>query len=141
MTNNWLFWSLLSALFAGATAILAKVGVAGVESNLATAVRTTVVCVLAWFIALMLNPISAVGAMSRRTWVFLALSGVATALSWVCYFRALQLGPASKVAPIDKLSVVFVLVFAALFLGETLDWRTALGGGLIFAGAIVLALK
>jgi len=141
MTNNWLFWSLLSAVFAGATAVLAKIGVAGVDSNLATAVRTTVVCVLAWLIALMLNPASAVGAISRRTWLFLALSGVATALSWVCYFRALQLGPASKVAPVDKLSVVFVLVFAALFLGETLDWKTALGGALIFAGAVVLALK
>jgi len=141
MTNSWLFWSLLSALFAGATAILAKAGVAGVDSNLATAVRTTVVCVLAWLIALVLNPISAVGGISRRTWAFLALSGVATALSWVCYFRALQLGPASKVAPVDKLSVVFVLVFAALFLGEALTWKTALGGGLIFAGAIVLALK
>jgi len=141
MANNWLFWSLLSAGFAGATAVLAKVGVAGVESNLATAVRTTVVCLLAWLIALALNPISAVGEISRRTWVFLALSGVATALSWVCYFRALQLGPASRVAPVDKLSVVFVLVFAALFLGETMDWKTVLGGGLIVAGAIVLALK
>ena len=143
MTNNWLFWSLLSALFAGATAILAKVGVAGIDSNLATAVRTSVVCALAWLIAFVLNanPVGAVGAISRRTWLFLALSGAATALSWVCYFRALQLGPASKVAPVDKLSVVFVLVFAALFLGETLDWKTALGGGLIFAGAIVLALK
>jgi transporter family protein len=81
------------------------------------------------------------GELSRRTWLFLALSGVATGLSWVCYFRALQLGEASKVAPIDKLSVVFVLVFAALFLGESLTWRTGLGGGLIVAGAVVLALK
>ena len=138
---NWLTWSLLSALFAGATAILAKVGVAGVDSNLATAVRTTVVLVFAWGVALATSPLSAVGALTSRTWLFLTLSGLATGLSWLCYFRALQLGEASKVAPIDKLSVVFVLVFAALFLGEQLSLKTILGGALITAGAVVLALK
>ncbi len=138
---NWLFWSLLSAVFAGATAILAKVGVSGVDSNLATAVRTTVVLVFAWGVALATNPAAAVFALSRRTWLFLTLSGLATGLSWLCYFRALQLGQASQVAPIDKLSVVFVLAFAALFLGETLTLKTALGGALITAGAIVLAWK
>lgn len=141
MTNSWIFWSLASAAFAGATAILAKIGVSGVDSNLATAVRTTVVCVFAWAVSLALNPISAAGMISRRAWIFLALSGIATGLSWLCYFRALQLGPASRVASIDKLSVVFVFVFAALFLGETLDWKAGLGGGLIVAGAIVLALR
>lgn len=141
MTNSWIFWSLGAALFAGVTAILAKVGVAGIDSNLATAVRTTVVCVFAWAVSLMINPISAVGTISRRAWLFLALSGIATGLSWLCYFRALQLGQASQVAPVDKLSVVFAIVFAALFLGETLDWKSLLGGGLIVAGAIVLAVK
>jgi len=138
---NWLTWSLLSALFAGLTAILAKIGIAGIDSNLATAVRTTVVLLFAWGVALATGPASAVFSLSRRTWLFLTLSGLATGLSWLCYFRALQLGEASKVAPIDKLSVVFVLVFAALFLGETLTLKTVLGGTLIAAGAVVLALK
>ena len=138
---NWLGWALLSALFAALTAILAKIGVKGVDSNLATAVRTTVVLVFAWGVALATGPVSALTTMGRRTWVFLALSGVATGLSWLCYFRALQLGDASRVAPIDKLSVVGVLVFAAMFLGEPLTWKTLLGGGLITAGAVVLALK
>jgi transporter family protein len=138
---NWLFWSLLSALFAGATAVLAKVGVAGVNSNLATAIRTSVVLVFAWAIAFASARPMALGALSRRTWLFLGLSGLATGLSWLCYFRALQLGEASQVAPIDKLSVIFVLVFAALFLQEPLTLRSGLGGLLIVAGAIVLALK
>ncbi len=138
---NWLVWSLLSALFAGLTAILAKVGVTGVDSNLATAVRTTVVLVFAWIVALATNPTSAVLRLSPRTWLFLVLSGFATGLSWLCYFRALQLGDASKVAPIDKLSVVFVIGFAALFLGEALTVKTVIGAGLIAAGALVLALK
>ena len=138
---NWLLWSLLSALFAGLTAILAKVGVAGVNSNLATAVRTAVVLVFAWAVALATNPPGALLGFSKRTWLFLALSGIATGLSWLCYFRALQLGEASKVAPIDKLSVVFVLIFAAIFLGESLSVKTLIGGALIVAGAIVLVLK
>ena len=138
---NWLTWSLLSAGFAGLTAILAKVGVAGVDSNLATAVRTTVVLVFAWAVVPLTGSVGAVFTLSRRTLLFLALSGIATGLSWLCYFRALQLGDASKVAPIDKLSVVFVLAFAALFLGESLTFKTLLGGALIASGAIVLALK
>ncbi|QYM78674.1 EamA family transporter [Horticoccus luteus] len=136
---NWLFWALLSAVFAGATAVLAKVGVDGVNSNLATAVRTTVVLVFAWSVALATGPVNAVWTLPRKTWVFLALSGIATGLSWLCYFRALQLGEASKVAPVDKLSVVFVIAFAALFLGEALTVKTAVGGALIVAGAVVLA--
>jgi bacterial/archaeal transporter family protein len=138
---NWLTWSLLSALFAGLTAILAKIGVTGVDSNLATAVRTSVVLVFAWLVAFSTGPMSSVLVLSRRTWLFLTLSGIATGLSWLCYFRALQIGEASKVAPIDKLSVVFVLVFAVLFLGEALTAKTVIGGALITAGAIVLALK
>jgi transporter family protein len=138
---NWLTWALLSALFAGLTAILAKIGVTGVNSNLATAVRTTVVLVFAWGVALATTPLAAVAELPRRTWMFLALSGVATGLSWLCYFHALQLGPASRVAPIDKLSVVFVLIFAATFLGEPLTWKMLAGGALIAGGAVLLSLK
>jgi len=141
MGNSWLFWSLLSALFAGATAVLAKVGVTGVNSNLATAIRTTVILVFAWAIALATAKTSEVLELSRRTWIFLALSGAATGLSWLCYFRALQLGRASQVAPIDKLSVIFVIGFAALFLHEPLTLKSGLGGLLIVSGAIVLAWK
>ncbi len=139
--NNWFLWAMLSAVFAGATAVLAKLGVEKVDANLATAIRTSVVLVFAWGVALLTNPLTALGGLSKRAWLFLALSGLATGLSWLCYFRALKLGPASKVAPVDKLSVVFVLVFAALFLGEPLTWRTALGGALITAGAVVLAWR
>ncbi len=141
MSQSWIFWSLLSALFAGATAVLAKVGVAGIDSNLATAIRTTVVLAFAWAIALLTSRPFSLSALQGRTWLFLGLSGLATGLSWLCYFRALQLGQASQVAPIDKLSVVFVLVFAATFLHEPLTLRSGVGGLLIVAGAIVLAWK
>jgi transporter family protein len=137
---TWLFWALLSALFAAATAIFAKLGVAGVDSNFATAVRTSVVVLLAWAIALATRSEGSFRAPSKRTWLFLALSGLATGLSWMCYFRALQLGPASRVAPIDKLSVALVIGFAALFLGERLTWGKAVGAALIVSGAIVVAL-
>ncbi len=141
MASSWIFWALLSAVFAGLTAVLAKAGVAGVNSHLATAIRTSVVLVFAWAIAgLTVRPL-ALGELSRRTWLFLALSGLATGLSWLCYFRALQLGPASQVAPVDKLSVVFVLLFAALFLLEPLSLKSGLGALLIVAGAIVLAWR
>ena len=138
---NWLYWSLLSALFAGLTAVLAKIGVAGVDSNLATAIRTSVILVFAWAIAFTTAKPTELATLSSRTWLFLTLSGIATGLSWLCYFRALQLGEASQVAPIDKLSVVFVLIFAALFLREPLTTRSGIGGLLIVAGAIVLAWK
>lgn len=138
---NWLCWSLLSALFAGATAVLAKIVVEDVNSNLATAIRTSVVLFFAWLLVFATGAAGGVGELTRRTWLPLILSGIATGLSWLCYFRALQLGAASQVAPIDKLSVVFVLVFAALFLHEPLTLRTVAGGALITAGAVVLALK
>ena len=110
-----------------------------VDSNLATAIRTTVVLVLCWALVLVLRSGHLqLGALSRQTWIFLILSGVATALSWLCYFRALQLGPASKVAPIDKLSVVFVLAIAVLFLREPVTWTQWVGGALIVIGAVVL---
>ena len=136
--NSWLVWSLLSAAFAGATAILAKIGVKDVDSNLATAIRTVVIVVFAWSVAMYTNTQS-LTTIQRKTWIFLALSGLATGLSWLCYFRALQLGEASKVAPIDKLSVVFVLVLAAVFLHEKMTWHHWVGGGLITCGAVVLA--
>lgn len=134
---NWLFWALLSACFAGLTAILAKIGVKDVDSNLATAIRTSVILVFAWVVALITNrePLSSV---APRTWLFLALSGLATGASWLCYFRALQVGLASKVAPVDKLSVVVAMALAAIVLGEQLTWRHWAGGILIVAGAVVL---
>ncbi len=136
----WLFWALLSACFAAATAILAKIGIQGIDSNLATAIRTTVILVFTWAIAIGLGKHGEMTQIGRRSWLFLVLSGVATGLSWLCYFRALQLGPASSVAPIDKLSVVLVIVCAWLFLGETLTPMKLAGGALIAVGALVLAL-
>ena len=137
---NWIFWALLSAFFAGITAVLAKVGVGGVDSNLATALRTTVVLVFSWAIALVTGPPILLRQLSNRTLLFLALSGMATGLSWLCYFRALQLGEASRVAPVDKLSVVFAIALAAMVLGERLTWQHYVGGALIVTGAVVLAL-
>lgn len=136
---NWIAWALLSAFFAGITAVLAKIGVAGVDSNLATALRTTVVLLFTWAIASVTSPVASLRHLSHRTLLFLALSGMATGLSWLCYFRALQLGPASRVAPVDKLSVVFAIALAALVLGERLNWQHYLGGALIATGAMILA--
>ncbi len=137
---NWIVWSLLSALFAAATAILAKIGVANVDSNLATAVRTSVILLFTWAIAFATRKPGAIGTISPHSWIFLVLSGFATGLSWLCYFRALQLGPASRVAPVDKLSAALVILFAAVFLGESITPVKAIGGLLITAGAITLAL-
>ena len=148
--NHWLVWSLLSAFFAGLTAVLAKVGVAGVDSTLATALRTSVVLVFTWLLvwigsargnSAMSAGDSLFGGLNRRAGVFLVLSGLATGLSWLCYFRALQLGDASRVAPVDKLSVLFVIAFAAIWLKEPVGWQNWVGGALILAGAIVLAWK
>jgi bacterial/archaeal transporter family protein len=135
---NWFVWALLSAFFAGLTAVLAKVGVEHIDSNLATAIRTVVILIFAWAVALVARK-QPFGAISNRTWIFLILSGIATGLSWLCYFRALQLGEASQVAPVDKLSVVIAIVLAAIFLHEPMTWHHWLGGALIFAGAVVLA--
>jgi len=136
---SWLFWAVLSALFAAATALLAKVGVAHVDPNLATAIRTSVVVIFAWTIALSLGAHAGLAQVGRRSWMFLAASGLATGLSWICYFHALSLGEASKVAPIDKLSVVFVVLLAWPLLGEAITLPKAAGAFLIAAGAIVLA--
>ena len=139
--NNWLVWSLLSALFAGATAVLAKIGVTVVDSNFATAIRATVILVFTWMVASFTRSYWSFGTISFRTWLFLILSGLATGLSWLCYFRALQLGEASRVAPMDKLSVLFAILFAAVVLRETVTWHHWLGGGLVLMGAVILALK
>lgn len=134
---RWFYWALLSAFFAGITAILAKVGIAGVNSNLATAIRTTVVLIFTWGIALATTNLAAVNTLPRRTWIFLIFSGLATGLSWLCYFRALQLGEVSRVAPVDKLSVVFTIVLAVTFLYERLTWQHWIGGALVVSGALV----
>jgi transporter family protein len=138
---TWVFWAILSAFFAGVTAVLAKVGVENVNSSLATAIRTTVVLLITWAIAFATVPSGHLVMPGRRTLLFLALSGAATGLSWLCYFRALQIGEVSRVAPVDKLSVVFVIVLAALFLRERLTWQQAAGGALIVAGSVVLAWR
>jgi transporter family protein len=142
---SWIGWALLSAAFAAATALLAKVGVAHVDSNLAMALRTSVVVVFAWGIALALarreaGLLGEIRALDRRTLLFLTLSGLATGLSWLCYFRALQLGPASRVAPLDKLSVPLVMLLAWLLLGEKLTLPAVAGGLLITAGAVIMVL-
>jgi transporter family protein len=137
---TWLHWALLSALFAGVTAVLAKAGTKDIDSNLATAIRTTVVLVLTWTIVFANG--SAVGfAVPWNSAIFLVLSGLATGLSWLCYFRALSIGDAANVAPIDKLSVVVAIALAALVLGEQLTWRHWVGGGLIVAGSIIISLR
>jgi Predicted membrane protein len=138
---SWIGWALLSAAFAAATALLAKVGVEHVDSNLATAMRTTVVVIFAWGIALALGKHSEIRSIDRRTLLFLTLSGLATGLSWLCYFRALQLGPASRVAPLDKLSVPLVMLFAWLMMGERMNGAAIAGGLLITAGAVVIAMS
>jgi transporter family protein len=135
---NWFTWALLSAFFAGLTAVLAKVGVAHVNSNLATAIRTVVILIFAWLVVFFTNNQS-ISKIGSQAWIFLILSGIATGLSWLCYFRALQLGEASRVAPVDKLSVVIAIVLAAIFLHEKLTWHKWAGGLLIFSGAVLLA--
>jgi transporter family protein len=126
--KNRILWSLLSAFFAGATAILAKIGVKDIDANLATAIRTTVVLIFTWVLTLATEEHGAIRSLPTKGWIFLVLSGMTTGLSWRGYFRALQMGPASGVAPIDNLSVVFVILFAAMFLGEMLTTSKVLGG-------------
>jgi transporter family protein len=138
MTVNWIIWALLSAFFAAITAILAKIGVQDINSNLATAIRTVVILVFAWTVEIFTGHESIL-TIGKRTWVFLILSGIATCLSWLCYFRALQLGPASQVAPVDKLSVLIAIALAAVFLHEHLTWHHWVGGSMIFIGAAVIA--
>jgi transporter family protein len=136
----WLYYAIGSALFGGATAILAKVGVSGIDSNVATFLRTLVVLVFAGVIVSVRADWTGIGTASVRTLTFLALSGLATGASWLCYFRALQLAPASRVAPIDKLSVVVAVVLGVLLLGETLSLKLVIGAALIVAGTILIAI-
>ena len=136
----WFVLALLSAVFAALTSILAKAGVEGVNSNLATAIRTVVVVVMAWGMVFLTQAQSGLGEISRRSWLFLILSGLATGASWLCYYRALQVGEASKVVPVDKLSVVITLVLAWVFLKEEFSARSLLGAVLITAGTLVMVL-
>lgn len=138
---SWMLWALLSACFAALTAIFAKVGVEGVDSDMATLIRTAVIFLLLIGIVVSSGRSLAPSAVSGKTWLFLILSGLATGASWLCYFRALKLGPASQVAPVDKLSVVLVALFGVLFLGEKLSAPNWLGVVLIAAGVILLAFK
>ena len=134
----WLIFALASAIFAALTAILAKVGVDGVNSNLATAIRTAVVLLMAWAMVFLTNAQSGVTEISRRSWLFLILSGLATGASWLCYFKALQVGDVSKVTPVDKLSLVFTVILAAIFLHESFTLKTAVGCLLITAGTLLM---
>jgi transporter family protein len=141
VTESWQFWALLSAIFAALTAIFAKVGVESVNADLATFIRTIVVIVILAGIVTFTGAWQPPAAISGRTWLFLVLSGVGTGLSWFAYFRALKLGNASQVAPIDKLSVVFVAIFAALFLGERMSLINWTGVALIGIGAVLVAIQ
>jgi len=136
----WIVYALLSALFAALTSILAKLGIQNVNSNLATAIRTAVVLVMAWGIVFLTGKQHEIEHISQRSWLFLGLSGVATGLSWLFYYRALQLGDASKVIPIDKLSIVISMVMAFFILGEAFNTKTIIGGVLITLGTFVLIL-
>lgn len=134
----WAIFALLSAVFAALTSIFAKIGIENVNSNLATAIRTLVVLVMAWGIVLMTGKLNQLPDISSKSWIFLILSGLATGLSWLCYFYALQIGEASKVVPIDKFSVVITMVMAFFILGETVTVKTIIGGILITLGTLVL---
>mgnify|MGYP002510514729 FL=1 len=136
----WLLFALLSAVFAAATSILAKIGIEGVNSNLATAIRTVVVVVMAWGMVFLTNAQGGIAQIGRKSWIFLILSGLATGASWLCYYRALQLGEVSKVVPIDKLSVVITLVLGFVLLHEQVSLKSLIGCILIGAGTLVMAL-
>lgn len=134
----WLIFAILSAVFAAATSILAKIGIDGVNSNLATAIRTVVVLVMAWGIVLITHAGTGISSITPRSWLFLILSGLATGASWLCYFYAIKLGDVSKVVPIDKCSLVLTIILAAIFLGEAFTWKTLLGSLLIVTGTLIM---
>ena len=136
----WFIFALLSAIFAALTSILAKVGIEGVNSNLATAIRTVVVVVMAWGMVFLTNAQNGIAEISKRSWLFLVLSGLATGVSWLCYYKALQLGDASKVVPIDKLSVVITLILAFVFLHEQFTMKSLIGCIIIGIGTMVMVL-
>ena len=136
----WFIFAILSAIFAALTSILAKIGIEGVNSNLATAVRTIVVVLMAWFMVFATGNQNGIVDISKKSWIFLILSGLATGASWLCYYKALQLGEASKVVPIDKLSIVITIILAFIFLGEQITLKTLIGCCLIVAGTFVMIL-
>lgn len=136
----WFWFALGSAVFAALTSILAKIGIEGVNSNLATAIRTVVVVVMAWGMVFLTHTQSGLGSISRKSWVFLVLSGLATGASWLCYYKALQIGEASRVVPVDKLSVIITLVLAFVFLHEEFTAKSLIGCTLIGAGTLLMVL-
>ncbi len=136
----WFIFAILSAIFAALTSILAKIGIEGVNSNLATAVRTIVVVLIAWLMVFVTGSQNGFMDISKKSWIFLILSGLATGASWLCYYKALQIGEASKVVPIDKLSIVVTVALAFLFLGEQITLKTLIGCSLIVAGTFVMIL-
>ncbi len=136
----WLLFALLSAVFAALTSILAKIGIEGVNSNLATAIRTVIVVLMAWGMVFLTNTQSGITDISKKSWLFLILSGLATGASWLCYYRALQIGDASKVVPVDKLSVVITLILAFIFLHEEFTVRSLIGCVLIGAGTLIMVI-
>lgn len=137
----WWILAILSAVFAALTAILAKVGIEGVNSHLATAIRTSVVLIMAWGMVFITHVQSGLTEIGRKSWIFLVLSGIATGASWLCYYRALQLGEASKVVPIDKMSIVLTILMAFVFLHERVSWTSILGCLLIGAGTLLMVVK
>ena len=136
----WMILAVLSAVFAALTSILAKIGIEGVDSNLATAIRTCVVVLMAWVMVFLTDVQVGIGGISRRSWIFLILSGLATGASWICYYKALQLGEASKVVPIDKMSVVITLILAVVFLHEKVNTKSIIGCVLITVGTLLMVL-
>lgn len=136
----WFIFAILSAVFAALTSILAKVGIDGVNSNLATAVRTIVVVLMAWVMVFITNAQSGLFEISKKSWIFLILSGLATGASWLCYYKALQIGEASKVVPVDKLSVIITLILAFVFLHESFTFKSLIGCVLITAGTLIMVL-
>ena len=140
MTSSWLIFALGSAIFAALTAIFGKIGVSDLNSNLATFIRTVVILIVCTILITFRNEWVRPENLSTKNVLFLVLSGLATGLSWLCYYRALQMGPVSSVAPVDKLSVVLVVIFAAIFLGEAVTWKTSVGTLLIGAGVLLMAL-
>lgn len=136
----WLFFAILSAVFAAATSILAKIGIDGIDSNLATAIRTVVVLLMAWGMVFITHKEGGISSISSKCWLFLILSGVATGASWLCYFYALKIGDVSKVVPIDKCSLILTILFAVIFLGEAFTWKTLIGSALLLAGTLIMVL-
>jgi transporter family protein len=138
---DWKIWAILSAVFAALTAIFAKIGIKNMDSNLATAIRTCIILLITWGIVIANSSLGGIKELTKTNWTFLICSGVATGLSWLFYFKALQLGNASKVAPIDKLSVVITIFLSFVILGESVSWKVILGGCLIACGAIIILME